>query len=81
MTDDAHEPGNAPFGQIIQLLQAAERVMIGAAWALHRAHAPRLPGYRAHRRRCRICNPAGFPPALAADRGAYLRRVRRRRRC
>jgi len=36
--------------------------------------------YPAHRRRCRACNPAGFPRALRVDGNEYRRRTRRRNR-
>lgn len=35
---------------------------------------------RVHRRRCRICNPAGNPPPLVVDGAAYARRRKHRTR-
>lgn len=37
-------------------------------------------GFRRHRRRCPICNPAGFPKPLASNGREYRRRTHARRR-
>lgn len=72
-----------------QVARAARRgfVDITGAFAVvmksnHVLLAPTIyrDGYRRHRRRCPICNPAGFPKPLAADGHEYRRRTRARRR-
>lgn len=49
---------------------------------VHRMQAPRLFGrdYRRHRRKCPVCNPAGFGRPLAIDGREYHRRLRARHR-
>lgn len=46
---------------------------LGAAWLYHGVE-------RKHRRRCAICNPAGFPAPLKVNGADYQRRRNNRRK-
>lgn len=49
---------------------------------MHRIAAQSLSqaDYKRHRRRCAVCNPAGFPPPLCVNGHEYHRRQKARRR-
>lgn len=72
-------PAMAEMGRVIAPIM---KLFVAQVESIHRQFAPltSADGYRRHRRRCRICNPAGNPRPLTVNGAEYHRRRSRRRR-